>query len=85
MNKKTAAQKIRKVADGYFEKYDGPTSKDESYKEMLLSDVEDLRQIADLIEEGNIKTAQRKADYLDTAVREEIPFKVWEFLCDGED
>lgn len=85
MNKKIAVEKLRKAADGYFKKYDGPTSKDESYKEMLLSDVEDLRLVANLIEEGNLKTARIKAQNLDTAVRDEIPSKVWEYLWGDED
>lgn len=80
MNNKTASALLNKRANAYFIKYDGKKSKDEKYREMLLTDADDLRIIAAWIGEGDLKTALHKAQLLDTAVREEIPAKVWKLL-----
>ena len=76
----TAAEALRRKAALYPSKYIQPGEKDEKYKEAMLTDAEDLNFIADLIEEGNREVALRKARNLDTAVREEIPMKVWAYL-----
>jgi hypothetical protein len=83
VNSKSAAAKIRKIADGYASKYAGYPD-DASYQKMLATDSEDLRYIASLIESGDLPTAVRKVELLDTAVREEIPDTVMRLLYDAD-
>jgi len=76
----TAAEALRLKAALYSSKYIQPGEKDEKYKEAMLTDAEDLNRIADMIEEGDPKTALRVARNLDTVVREEIPMVLWAYL-----
>ena len=80
MTPTAAAETLRLKAALYPSKYIQPGEKDEKYKEVIISDAQDLERIADLIEEGDRETALRVARNLDTVVREEIPMKVWAYL-----
>jgi hypothetical protein len=84
MNNKTAAAKLNKIANGYAAKHYGYPD-DADYQNMLVDDTEDLRAIASLIANGDLGAALRKAEYLDTAVRDEIPDKVWSLLTGKAD
>lgn len=53
---------------------------DKSMNDMYDSDYADLKHIAKLIEDGSPHAAGDYADRLDTAVRDEIPNEVWEYI-----
>lgn len=84
MNREIAAEIVRQKAGSYAVKYITPGEKSESYKETILSDVEDMKRVAKCIKAGNLSTAYRLAENLDTIVREEIPTEVWNYLYDNK-
>lgn len=43
----------------------------------MVGDLWDMTELVVMLESGNLKAARRKASRLDTAVREEIPQKVF--------
>ena len=73
---KRLADSVRKDAEEYKDTF----CKDYEDKVAFQGDVDDLLEIASLIEKGEIVKAQRKADNLDTFVRECINDKAWNFL-----
>jgi hypothetical protein len=58
--------------------------KDAGMMAMYAADARDMFKIAELMRDGNFNAAGRKAWDMDTAARDEIPDKVYEFLM-GED
>lgn len=52
--------------------------------DVYREDVVELNEIADLLDSGNLRKAQTKANDLDTVVREQIPEKVWDQLFAGD-
>jgi len=57
----------------------------ESVVSMLTQEANDLRGIIQLINKGMYKDAGQKAEDLDTAVREEIPADLLDFLVSNSD
>ena len=49
---------------------------------MYAGDARDMFKIAELMQDGNMSAAGKKAWDMDTAARDEIPDKVYEFLTD---
>lgn len=49
-------------------------------RHLLATDRRDLKKLAALIEVGAIEKAVRHARSMDTAVREEVPRDVWEWM-----
>jgi hypothetical protein len=54
----------------------------ENLKEMYNSDAKDMLEIADLIEKDKIAEAANKARMMDTAARECINDRAWDFMMD---
>ena len=51
-------------------------------KQMFRDDAEDYLQIAELIRQGDLKNAARRANFLDTASRDEIACYVYDTLME---
>lgn len=54
--------------------------KDAGMMAMYAADARDMFEIAEMMQDGNFVAAYKKACYMDTAARDEIPDKVYEFL-----
>lgn len=50
------------------------------YGKEYQSDADDLRDVAEQLKKGNVKSAWSRANDLDTIVREAIPQKAWDFM-----
>ena len=79
------ADKMDRVAQNWFNFHEdnwGPDSG--SFNQSMVDcgndDAKDLRAIGELIRTGHKTKAGAAADSLDTAVRDEIPESVWEFI-----
>lgn len=57
---------------------------DKDLKEMWNEDAKDIIEIANLIEQNNIKEAAKQARHMDTAAREQINATAWDFMLEGE-
>lgn len=56
--------------------------KDPGMMAMYAGDARDMFKIAELMQDGNMSAAGKKAWDMDTAARDEIPEEVYEFLLD---
>ena len=56
--------------------------KDPGMMAMYAGDAEDMFNIAEMMQDGNYGAAYEKARNMDTAARDEIPDKVYEFLME---
>jgi hypothetical protein len=84
---KKYVDQLQARASSYVNKYT-PEEKndiDPEYKGMLVDDAVALFTLSQLILVGKLDDAKKMAEGLDTAVREEIPTGVWNFLTDGHD
>lgn len=52
-------------------------------KKVVAKDVTDLQAVADLLSDGDVKGAYRRASLLDTAVRDAISNPVWKLMSGG--
>ena len=52
---------------------------------MLIGDAADHLEVAHFLYQGLLDKAAKKANYIDTASREEIPEAVWNYLMDSKD
>jgi hypothetical protein len=76
---KKRADEMRKFAEGYKESHTDHMD-DAGVKKMIEDDHKEFMDIAQLIEEGNIDEACKKAEYMDTVPREMIPDSIWDFI-----
>jgi len=53
-------------------------------KQMFNADAKDLLHVADSIEQNKIAEAASAARHMDTAARENINERAWDFIMDGE-
>lgn len=74
---------MQKAAQRTFDK--AKKEKDAGMMAMYAADARDMFKIAELMQDGNYGAALRKARVMDTAARDEIPDKVYEFLWEEED
>jgi hypothetical protein len=77
MNKKALANKVRKEAQSSFTKSINRFKDDMSMVKMFASDLVDTYEVANLIEEGDVLKAAKKAWDMDTAARDEIHQDFW--------
>lgn len=71
---------MKRAAEKKFEQ--AKAQEEASMMAMYAGDARDMFAIARMIKEGNFVAAYKKACYMDTAARDEIPDKVYEFLED---
>jgi|SRR5665213_219649 len=83
------ASATRKAANRYFNGnikfYDGKNGmydKDNEMVAMLLDDRKQLRKFATLLNQGSINKASRMIYHMDTAIYEEIPNRVYNYVYD---
>jgi len=70
---------VQKYHKKWIEKGPGDPE-DKQYRKMFEDDVKDLKKGLDLMKKKDYKGAIKFLDNLDTAVRDEIPTSVWNFL-----
>ena len=76
MTREKAADIMMDVAERYVDSY----SEVGEYSHIIKTDAHDLRKIAYAIEGGHLLAAKQMVLDLDTAVRDEIPECIWDFL-----
>jgi hypothetical protein len=58
--------------------------KDAGMMAMYAADARDMFRIAEMMQDGNMSAAGKKAWDMDTAARDEIPEEVYEYLVDED-
>jgi hypothetical protein len=71
---------MQKAAESKFA--EAKEQKEAGMMAMYAADARDMFRIAELMQDGNMSAAGKKAWEMDTAARDEIPDKVYEFLVD---
>ena len=85
MSKYTPSPRVQKLIDLMREAADAKFAQAKKQDEagmmaMYASDADDMFKIVRMLKEGNTLAAYEKACNMDTAARDEIPDKVYEFL-----
>ena len=74
------AKIIREAASRYLASGKKAFKGEADMLKVYSNDAKDLREVAKLLREGKVKDAYRKAQYLDTLVRDVIPESPWRFM-----